>query len=224
MKALDFQLFELGDIGAARQIAATLPLNESSLIALGDIERMAGNIDLAGQYYTKAQNLLQRPAAAQAGPQPFTGFADATPTPPPQEGAIVITTATTQDADWRRRAVLENSCYAEVKNLLNQNALDDARAKLDAWALEFPLAKLAGDYTLADAEYAMKFNDFARGQRLLKSYRTHVDLSPQLAEAMQLEWECDSHLNLPAETKSLAADILKRFPDLPLAKQVQAAP
>ena len=101
LKALDFQLFELGNIDAARQIAATLPLNESSLIALGDIERMAGNTDLATQYYAKAQGLL--PGAVHAGPTPFTGFAHPTATPV-REGAIVITTATTQDADWRRRA------------------------------------------------------------------------------------------------------------------------
>ena len=74
-------------------------------------------------------------------------------------------------------AVLENSYYAEVKNLLDRNELDDARAKLDAWALEFPLARLAGDYHSPRLGMPWKFGDYTRAQRLFKAYRTHVDLS-----------------------------------------------
>jgi len=225
LKALDFALFEAGDIAGARQIAAGLRVDtfhggkndaELKLIAQGDIERMAGNVDLATQAYTSAQALNQQPT--RPGFLPFTGFNDR-PSPTPSKDGIVISAADTQDADWRKRAVLQGTYYTEVKNLLDQNALADARDKLDAWALEFPLSKLGGDYTLAEAEYAIKFNDYERAQRILKAYRIRVDLSAQLAEIMQLEWDCDAHLQHPEETKSLAADIKKRFPDLPLAKE-----
>ena len=187
---------------------------------MGDVERMAGNLDAATKDYTAAQALNRQ--TLRGVQKMFTGFFNATPTPAPRDG-IVITTATSQDADWRRRAVLENTYYTELKNLLDQNDLSDASDKLDAWALEFPLAKLNGDYTLAEAEYAMKLNDFARAQRILKAYRIRTDLSAQLGEVMQLEWNCDMQLRQVAEIKALAADIKKRFPDLPLAREAGKA-
>jgi TolA-binding protein len=235
LKALDFELFEVGDIATARQIAAALRVDpfhggkddaELKLIAMGDVERMAGNIPLATQYYTAAQTMYEK--AARTPFAGFAGFSDPmgapTPAPNPQaNGGIVIGAADTQDADWRKRAVLQNSYYTEVKNLIDQDELGDARDKLDAWAIEFPLSKLGGDHAMAEAEYALKFDDFERAQRILKSYRLRVDLSPQLAEAMQMEWDCDAELQRPADIKELAADIKKRFPDLPLAKAADKA-
>jgi hypothetical protein len=241
LKGVDFELFEAGNIAAARQIAGALRVDpfragktdaELKLIALGDVERMAGNIDAATQYYTSAQALYQQ--ATRAPFAGFAGFADMDPTPAPdaqnaqkaqkaQNGGIVIGAADSQDADWRRRAVLESSYYSEVKNLLDQNELGDARDKLDAWETEFPLSKLGGDDALAEAGYALKYDDYDRAQRILKAYRTRVDLSAQLAEVMQMEWDCDARLGRPADIKELAADIKKRFPDLPLAKTAEAA-
>jgi TolA-binding protein len=234
LKAMDFELFEAGNIATARQIATALRADpfrggkndaELKLIALGDVERMAGNIDAATQYYTSAQATYQ--SATRSPFAHFAGFTDPmAPTPAAgaqSNGGIVIVAADSQDADWRKRAVLQNSYYTEVKNLLDQGELGDARDKLDAWAVEFPLSKLGGDYALAEAEYALKFDDFERAQRILKAYRTHVDLSPQLAEAMQMEWDCDAELQRPGDIKELAADIKKRFPDLPLAKAAEKA-
>jgi protein involved in temperature-dependent protein secretion len=94
---------------------------------------------------------------------------------------------------------------------------------MDVWSVQFPLARLGGDFALAQAQYALKFDDYPRAQRVLKVYRTHVDLSAQLAEVMQLEWNCDTELQNPADIKELAADIQKRFPDLPLAKDARDA-
>ena len=227
LKAVDFELLELGDVASARQVAASLKVDafrggkydaELKLIAQGDVERIAGNTDLATQYYTAAQAAYQKAAAPAF--HGFSGFADlnAQATPTPADG-IVITSADSQNADWRKRTVLQNSYYTEVKNLIDQDDLDDARAKLDSWAIEFPLSKLGGDYAEAEAEYAIRFDDYDRAARILKAYRTHVDLSPQLAEVMQLEWDCDAELQRPADIKALAADIKKRFPDLPLAKE-----
>ncbi|HEX4084407.1 MAG TPA: PA14 domain-containing protein [Chthoniobacteraceae bacterium] len=225
LKSLDYALYEAGDIAAARQIANGLRVDpfhggkndaELKLIAMGDVERMAGNLGAATKDYTAAQALNRQ--SLRGMQKAFAGFFTTAPTPPPHDG-IVITTGTSQNTDWRRRAVLENTYYTEVKNLLDQNDLSDASDKLDAWELEFPLAKLGGDYTLAEAEYAVKFHDYARAQRILKAYRIRTDLSAQLGEVMQLEWNCDMQLHQAAETKALAADIQKRFPDLPLARE-----
>ena len=230
LKEIDFELFEVGDIAAARQVAAVLnpdPFRggindaEFKLIAQGDIERAAGNIDTAKQYYTAAQAMNQKAHSSTGGG--FTGFSDPTRQAVPSKDGIVITAADSQDADWRKRAVVQNSFYTEVKNLLDQDALEDARDKLDAWAIAFPLDKLGGDYTLAEAEYALKLDNQERAQRVLKAYRNRVDLSPQLAEAMELEWGCDAELQNPADIKELAADIKKRFPDLPLAREADKA-
>ncbi len=234
LKAIDFDLFETNNMAAARQLAAGLRVDpfqggkddaELRLIAMGDVERMAGNIDAATQDYTAAQAVNQQ--AARAPFQAFAGFNNEMPSSQPAPArsgnGIVIGAATSQDADWRKRAVLQNSYYTEVKNLLDHYDMDDARAKLDAWAIEFPLDKLGGDYTLAEAEFALKFYDYDRAQRILKAYRIRTDLSAQLAEAMQMEWDCDTKLRRPADTKELAADIKKRFPDLPLAREAESA-
>jgi len=231
LKVVDFLLFEAGDIPAARHAAQSLRIDtfhggkhdaELQLIALGDVERMAANIDAATRYYTTAQALYKKTARPPVAA--FAGFSDPDPNPaPPSKDGIVITAADTQDADWRKRAVLQNSYYTQVKNLLDQDELGDARDKLDAWQIEFPLSKLEGDYTLAESEYAIKFADFNRAQRILKTYRLRVDLSAQLAEVMQLEWTCDAALQRPADIKELATDIKKRFPDLPLATEADKA-
>ncbi len=231
LKAIDFELYEAGNIDAARQIADGLKVDpfrgarndaEEKLIALGDVERMAGNVDAATKYYTQAQELNDKATASNN--TTFAGFNDATAARvPAQSNGIVIGAANTQDADWRKRAVLQNSYYTDVKNLLDQGDLDDARDKLEQWAIAFPLAKLDGDYALAEAQYALKYENYDRAQRILKAYRHRVDLSGQLAEAMELEWSCDTELQRPDDIKELAADIKKRFPDLPLAKDADKA-
>ncbi|MGA3172262.1 MAG: hypothetical protein ABSE62_14750 [Chthoniobacteraceae bacterium] len=232
LKEIDFLLYETGDIAAARQTATALTVDVQSsgqqdaelrLIALGDVERMAGNGDAATKYYTDAQNLLRNaadnPMAAFAG---FETTGGPQPASTPQDG-IVIGAAANSDADWRKRIVEQNSYYTEVKNLVDQDALTDARDKLQAWALDFPLAKLGGDYALAEAEIAEKVEDYARARRILKAYRQRVDISSEMAEVMQEEWQCVAELQQPDEIKELAADIVKRFPDLPLAKEAQKA-
>jgi TolA-binding protein len=234
LKAVDFDLFETDDIADARKVAANLQPDtfrggkfdaELKLIALGDVERMAGNTDGATQYYTSAQSMYQR-IAGGGSTGAFNGFAgdmSRSNTPVKSKDGIVITAADSQNADWRKRAVVQNSYYEEVRNLLDQDELDDAHDKLQSWELQFPLNKLEGDYVIAEAEYAIKFEDYKRATRLLKAYRQRVDLSARLAEAMELEWKCNAELQDPDAVKELATDIKKRFPDLPLAKDADKA-
>lgn len=120
--------------------------------------------------------------------------------------------------DWKVSAVHEASYYATVKTLLNQRYPQEARQVLAQWELEFPLQKLAGDYPIAEASYYMAVGHYARAQRILQIYRSAVDLTNVLPDAMKMELDCLKHLHKDAEIKALAQVILKRLPNHPLAK------
>ncbi|MBI3985681.1 MAG: hypothetical protein HY343_02080, partial [Lentisphaerae bacterium] len=120
--------------------------------------------------------------------------------------------------DWKVSAVHEASYYATVKTLLAQRYPLEARKVLEQWELEFPLQKLAGDYPIAEASYYMAVGHYTRAQRILQIYRSTVDLSNVLPDAMKMELDCLKRLHKDAEIKALAQVILKRLPNHPLAK------
>ena len=229
-KIADFLLYDLGDLKGARQAISQIQVNTLlitpedaalRLVQQGDLERIEGNSDKAIQIYAEAQaqyrratvqesskmgNLMDRPGAASKPKEaPKTGF--------------VIGAATGSGADWRKRTVRETAFFTDVKNLLAQDYVAEARQKLNEWQAEFPLGKMAGDYPVAEAMYYAVLGNYERSVRILKTYRKQVDISKDLPEAMQLEWDCLTMLQQIDPFKDLASDIKKRFPDLPLAKE-----
>ena len=230
-KVVDFQLYEMGDLKAARQAASQIQVNllqvtpedaAMRIVQLGDIERLDGNLEKALQIYGDSQtqyrksrvpesakmgDLMERPSLAlkpQAKEAPKAGF--------------VIGAASGSSADWRKRTVQETAYFTEVKNLLSQDYVAEARATLNKWQVEFPLGKLAGDYPVAEATYYTVLGNYERAVRILKAYRKQVDISKDLPAAMQLEWDCLAMLEKIEPLKELATDLKKRFPDLELAK------
>jgi len=231
-RLVDFLLNEIGDIKAARTAASQISLNlllatpeagALKMVQLGDIERLDGNLEKAQQIYAEAQALYIKATAQQGGQKLGTAPDRPGSSPKPQETpgkskGFVIAAALNTSADWRKRTVQETAYFTEVKNLLQQGYLTEARANLDKWQAEFPLGKLAGDFPVAEASYFATLENYERAVRILKTYRKQVDISKDLPEAMQLEWNCLAALQQLEPLKELAADVKKRFPDLPLAQ------
>ena len=89
------------------------------------------------------------------------------------------------------------------------------------WELEFPLSKMSGDYSLAEAEYFTTIGGYRRALRVLQAYRQGVDMSPFLADSMSLELECLLQLGKDADARSIGEIIVKRFPGHPAAEKAR---
>ena len=239
-KQVDYQLYEIGDIKAARALASQITMNRLQVtpeevalqqIQLGDIERLDGNLEKAQQIYGQAQMDYQRVRHEAEHPlgsvmehsgvalKPGAKEAPKEAQKEAPKKAFVIGAASGSGADWRKRTVQETTYFTQVKNLLSQDYLAEARETLDKWQIEFPLGKLAGDFPVAEASYFAALENYERAVRILRAYRKQVDISKDLPDAMQLEWDCLAKLQKLEPLKELAADVKKRFPDLPLAKR-----
>lgn len=230
-RLVDFLLNEIGDIKAARAAASQIGINLLQVspeagalktVQLGDIERLDGNLERAQQIYAEAQAFYRKASAPEAQKLGSTvdrpGSTAKAQASPGKDKGFVIAAASNTSADWRKRTVQETAYFTEVKNLLQQRYLTEAHDTLNKWQVEFPLGKLAGEFPVAEASYYAALENYERAVRILKAYRKQVDISKDLPEAMQLEWNCLAALQQLEPLKELAADVKKRFPDLPLAQ------
>ena len=211
MARADLLIYDLNQPAAARtllntlQDAANAAGGESAarlLVRQGDIDRLAGKTDAARQWYTKSLERWQlarksTPAAARDrdSPQP-AGHA----------------------ADWRSDSVQAATYYKNVKDLIGKGYTLEAQAMLEEWEVRFPFTKLSGEFARAEADFAVHAGDDARAARVLKAYRTSVDITNFLPDAMALEMECLVRLKRLDEAKAVAQDIVKRFPTHPVAE------
>ena len=228
---IDFYLFEVGDVVAARRLSEQLQVVPSAAspvdmalrtVQRGDIERLSGHPDSALQFYATAQQEYQR---AIAPPPPALGSPMDHPTSPPkpQSGhpdanGMALEAAKGNQPDWRVRTVRQNASFSQVTSLLDQGYIAEAKSALDAWIVEFPFSKLDGNFSLAEARYYALIGNNQRAVRILNAYRKQTEISNELPAAMEMELRCLVALNRPADIKDLSADIANRFPDFPLAK------
>ena len=228
---IDFTLFELGDLNAARKLSeqfrgapnAMSPTDAAlRTVQRGDIERLSDHLDLATQFYAAAQQEYRK---ATAAPTPPLGSSMDRPSPTPKPQAatpaapgMALGAAKGTQTDWRVRTVRQNAFFSQVASLLDQGYIAEAKVALDTWLVEFPFSKLNGDYSLAEARYYSLLGNNARAVRILKAYRKQTEISNELPPAMEMELRCLVSLDRQDDIKELCNDITKRFPDLPLAK------
>lgn len=171
------------------------------LVTAGDIERLALQRDEAARLYAAAQDRYrehQKTSAQMATVR--------------REAETNRTLAARLGGDWRIGAVREGQNLVTVDNLVRQQAWDEARRVLDQWEIEFPLSRLDGDQPLAEATFYLGVGDARRALRILRAYRQLVDMSSQLARAMELERRCLLALDMRRELDELAREIERRFP------------
>ncbi len=232
-------LYDAGDVAAARREALLLREGLSdpdeiqiALIRLGDVERFSGNPDAAARQYGEAQERYRarnRPGAhaptaalfessdvpaSPAGVPPGTRT-----TPPRMPGRAALPRVRTED--WKAYAVRDAAFLATVRSYLSQDAVADAFAEMRQWERQSPLAKLSGDYPLAEAQLYVRVGDDRRALRTLQAYRQGVDLTGALPDAMLLELQCLLRLQRREEARVLADEIIKRLPGHPAAVQAR---
>jgi TolA-binding protein len=229
---LDFVLNDLNQPEAARKLAQTLQARTSNsneiarvLIRRGDIERHVGDVEAAAKLYSEAQNALGRKAATVVKAPPAVSGGKATQASERERGrgkkeARMFSIAPSVD-DWRKQAVREAACYEQLHSQLKARDIEEAQKTLDAWEMEFPLSKLAGDYPIGEGEFYTTIGDFPRALRVLSAYRKNVEISNYLPQAMALESRCLLALKRTDEFKTLAQELTSRFPGHPAAKDIQ---
>ncbi|MDD5677340.1 MAG: hypothetical protein PHW60_05020 [Kiritimatiellae bacterium] len=228
--------------------AAGLQQTELAMIRMGDVDLFNGHPELAQRFYAQAQESRQsqaHPATPGAyikpddnqrthnaafSPRPGSkpvgaaeqsrGRQQAVKTIAPAGAAMDSGAPKTIDT-WKVSAVRAAAFYSTVRSLIGQQAYFEARNTLDQWEMELPLDKLAGDFPLAEAEYYLALKQFKRAQKILMTYRQAVDLSNSLPQIMRMELYCLTMLDRDKEARELAAQIIKRLPNHPLAAEVK---
>jgi hypothetical protein len=230
----DYTLYDRQDIPAARALAADMPARamnpaETAManIRMGDVERAAGNIEAATRLYSAAQDRYRETTRSQMTLQSVQGSATREGKregrhPPGKKRAeepAEALRATSQS--WKTFAVQEAAFLATVRNLIGKGFFFEARTVLRKWELEVPLCKLSGDYPLAEADYYIAAQHYARALAGLRIYRKGVDVSSSLPEAMGLEMDCLAQMKKEADARELAKDIVKRFPNHPIGERAR---
>lgn len=231
---LDFVLNDLNQPDTARKLAQTMQIHLSTsneiarvLIRQGDVERFAGEAEAAAKFYSAAQDTLGKKPATVARK---TVSVAATGGKAGKESerergrgkreAKMFSIAPSVD-DWRKQAVREAAYYEQLHSQLVVRDIEEAHKTLEAWELEFPLSKLAGDYPIGEGEFYTTIGDFPRALRVLSVYRKNVEISNYLPQAMALESRCLLALKRTDEFTTLAHELVARFPGHPATKDIQ---
>lgn len=236
---VDFTLNELNQPEEARKLAVALRTaavgsNEIArvMIRQGDVERYAGQAEEAAKFYSGAQDILGKKSGTLVKSPPIGNPAAPKGKLPKDEripkwqqggggkGERVFAIAPSVD-DWRKQAVREAAYYETLHTLLKAHDVEEARKTLAQWELEFPLSKLAGDYPIGEGEFYTSIGDYNRALRVLSAYRKNVEISNYLPQSMALECRCLHALKRLDEFKTLAAELIKRFPGHPAATDMQ---
>lgn len=231
---LDFYLNTATNVAEARRqvnilraSAANPAENQVVLIRQGDVERLAGNYPEAINFYSMAQDRYlslskagSNPAGAAAAPalgkmarNKAELAAQRRQLTSPSSGSSTRQVAPPQNAKWKTFAVHEASFLVTARDLIRDGYLFEARDVLNAWEIQFPLSKLKGDYSLAEAEFYVAAGIYARALHILQLARQGTDISSFLPAAYALELECLREMGKNAEAKVLAKTVAKDFPN-----------
>jgi hypothetical protein len=119
--------------------------------------------------------------------------------------------------DWRVGAVRDTAVSENVRVLIEQDRLLEARAALDEWEGEFPMSKLSADYLVVEAKLLLKLGNGRQGARTLPAYCKAVDTSTYLPEAMVTALACMIEAGEPdAAVRGFVEEIKRRFQNHPL--------
>jgi tetratricopeptide (TPR) repeat protein len=214
------------EVNFLRASAVSAAENQLVLIRQGDLERMAGNFPEAVNFYSMAQDRYQ--AMAKVGPgKPGVGeavkpvgmarnkadlVAQRRQLSSPSSGSSSRSVAPPPSEKWKTFAVHEASFLVTSRDLIRDGFLFEARDVLNAWEVQFPLSKMKGDYSLAEAEFYVAAGIYPRALQILKLARQGTDISSFLPATYALELECLQKMGNDKEAKELAKKVARDFP------------
>ena len=234
LQQAEVQLFAGGDRKSAGEIFSSLaspesPVADSAKIRLGDLAFLEGDLNKAISYYAEVQN---RARARRNAPKAATGAlvadqllpggsAQAAPAPSP---ALPSFAAPDNSKEQPNSAALQEVSLSEnVKTLVQQGFLLEARQTLQRWENEFPLSKVSGDFILRESELYMKNKEWSRARPMLEAYCRTIDASSYLPDAAGLLITCIKQSKEPRESvRELIEKVKERLKYHPVATQLDA--
>ena len=234
LQQAEVQLFSMRDRKLAREIFSSLAASPDGIIAdrakirLGDIALLEGDLNRASAYYADVQN---RARARRNAPRAATGSlvsdqllqsgsAQASPAPTPANAPF----AQNKMKELLNSAALQEVSLSEnVKTLVEQGFLLEARQTLQTWEMEFPLSKVSGDFILREAEFYMKNKEWSRAGLMLEAYCRTIDASSYLPDAASMLIECVKNSGEPRESvRELIEKVRDRLKYHPVAAKLDA--
>jgi hypothetical protein len=191
---------------------------ELARIRMGDIAFGLGDLNTAMKIYGDVQNRSKHQraasdvaaAAAAAAVQPapkrkLSGLArskaelqarrrKAKPAPIAPVGRSFAMGQQGPVAEWKMNALLDVSASENVKSLIEQGFLLEAKQALRRWEREFPLSKINGDALVNEARFYMAVKDWRRARAILAPYCEHVDASSFMPAAVEALLKCKVEL------------------------------
>ena len=124
--------------------------------------------------------------------------------------------------DLKGGALQEVSLSENVRSLLEEGYLLEARQALATWEREFPLSKISSDYILRESAYYMKMSDWKRAQPMLEAYCREIDASSYLPDAASMLIACVTNAKEPPDSiRDIIEKVKGRLKYHPVAAQLE---
>ena len=117
-----------------------------------------------------------------------------------------------REAAAGKAPVIDRAYSLAIEDLVNGNHLDEARAKLDAWELQRPAAKLEGDQLLWRARVMSLAGEW---QRALLDLQTSLKVRPASPEEIDVRfWQARTlfELNRKDEARKIWNSLVQDYP------------
>ncbi|MEI6350930.1 MAG: hypothetical protein WCP06_07475 [Verrucomicrobiota bacterium] len=179
-------LFSLEDRKQAEQVLTSVAdlsgeSAERAKIRLGDLALLQGDLNKATSFYAD----VQKRARARRNATAFIA-----PEAPKPLFPGALSQPTGSGADQKRGALQEVSYSENVRTLIEDNFLPEARQALLAWEIEFPLSKISSDYIIRESALYIKMGDWKRARLMLEAYCREIDASSFLPAAASVLISC----------------------------------
>jgi len=224
-----FYLYDLGNIEAARKeadtmrsMAGTADEIQRAVLRMGDVERVAGNLDKAVEHYAESEERYRsrNKTGGIGGGITMSNQSQPKPVKPVKSPATPSAFDLLRRSEaWKIYMVHDAAQSSKLRAYVNQGAYDEAFAALAQWENETPFSKLGGDFTLAEARCLYALGDERRAVGVLLPFVRMDVMSSQLPEAANLAMFSLYTLKRYDEAEQLAKDSVKRFEGLPVAQR-----
>ncbi|NLL83719.1 MAG: hypothetical protein GX230_05685 [Lentisphaerae bacterium] len=204
---------------------------QRSVLLAGDVERMAGQRELAARHYAEAQERYRSRNRLAAGATVGGGGLTPLVSRPYKAGQSPnrnlpslqrIRQELKHSDAWKLYAVNDAAQASTISAYLAQNAVSEALAVLYKWENDSPMSKIGGDYPMSEARVYAHVGDWHRTAAVLEAYRKADVMTSQLPEAYDLLLDALSKLKRSEAMKEIAEEAVKRFPGLPVANRAAA--
>jgi len=123
--------------------------------------------------------------------------------------------------DLKGGALQEVSLSENVRSLIEEGYLLEARQGLATWEREFPLSKISSDYILRESALYMKMGDWKRAQPMLEAYCREIDASSYLPDAAAMLITCVTNAKeSPESIRDVIEKVKGRLKYHPVAAQL----